>query len=124
MKFPYQSLKGKHYPIVPIILKRGKKQFKTEALVDSGAHLSLFHSEIADYLGIKLEKGKKIFLEGLDGRILAYIHRLNIEIDGYSFPCQIAFSREFFISVNILGREDFFERFKIIFEEKKKILGF
>jgi hypothetical protein len=37
---------------------------------------SVFHSEIAQELGIDLEKGKKIYLVGIIERILGYLHKV------------------------------------------------
>ncbi|MBU4298579.1 retropepsin-like domain-containing protein [Patescibacteria group bacterium] len=120
MKFPYQRKEGKTYPLIPIVLVYKKKKLLTEALLDSGANISLFQDSIAEYLGIKVEEGEKIELLGIGGRIIAYIHQVELAIDGIKFPCKIAFSWELPVSVNILGRDNFFEKFFVCFNEIKK----
>jgi len=120
--FSYQKdAKGNSFPIIPITLELGgKKDFW--ALIDSGATVSIFKAEVAETLGISIENGKEIWLGGVGGHIKGYLHELKIEVAGKKFVCPIVFSREYLVSFNLLGREAVFEKFKIIFEEKKKIL--
>ncbi|PIP88438.1 hypothetical protein COW80_00325, partial [Candidatus Beckwithbacteria bacterium CG22_combo_CG10-13_8_21_14_all_01_47_9] len=56
------------------------------------------------------------------GHIKGYLHRLKIEIAGRKFTCPVVFSREYLVSFNLLGREGFFKKFRIIFEEKNNQL--
>lgn len=121
--FPYQKdAKGNSFPLLPLTLsfKGGKKDLF--ALVDSGATVSIFRSEVAEALGIKIEEGERIYLGGVGGHIKGYLHHLKIEVAGKIFICPIAFSHEYTVSFNLLGREAFFKQFKIIFEEKKNLL--
>jgi len=92
------------------------------ALVDSGATISVFRADIALNLGLTIEKGKKIYLGGVGGHIKGYIHVLKVEIAKKSFLCPIVFSYEYFVSLNLLGRAEFFKRYRIVFEEKKNFL--
>lgn len=120
LKFSYLKREEKHYPIVPILLIYKDKFILTEALIDSGANTSVFHAEIAEQLGIESKKGEKIYLGGISGRILAYSHQVRIKINGIGFSCKIAFTEEMPVSLNILGRDNFFEKFLISFDEIKK----
>ena len=85
------------------------------ALIDSGATVSIFRAEIAEALGIEIEKGEEIWLGGVGGHIKGYLHEVKIEAAGRKFLCPIVFSREYFVSFNLLGRQEFFKRFKIVF---------
>jgi len=58
MRFPYVFLKGKYLPIVPLELK-GKEWVEVRAFADTGASYSVFHSDVAEILGIDYEKGRK-----------------------------------------------------------------
>lgn len=119
--FPYESdSKGNIFPIIPISLTFASKKKEFYALIDSGATISVFRAEVADSLGLIIEKGREIYLGGVGGRIKGYTHTLNVEIAGKKFRCPIVFSREYLVSFNLLGREAFFPKFRIIFEEKKK----
>jgi len=117
LKFPYLKREKKYYPIIPILLRHKDKLVLTEALVDSGANTSVFHAEIAEQLGIKFKQGRKIYLGGIGGRILAYLHQVDIKIEDIEFICKVAFTEEMPVSLNILGRENFFEKFLISFDD-------
>lgn len=121
--FPYKvDVSGNGFPVVPLSLDVGTKKREFFALVDSGATVSIFRSEVAESLGINIEKGKAIYLGRVGGRIKGYLHKIKIEVAGKKFFCPIVFSHEYTVSFNLLGREAFFRQFKIIFEEKKNLL--
>ena len=119
--FPYFEKDGQWLPVIEVTLRRARQhELKVQALVDSGASFSVFHPEVAQYLGINIERGKKIFLTGIGGRILGYIHALSITVGGKTFRCRVVFSPEFTVSFNLLGRDDFFLPFIISFSEKER----
>jgi len=120
-EFPYLEKDGLTFPVIQVILRGKDNILGVGALVDSGASFSIFHSEIAEDLGITIEKGKAVYLTGVGGRILGYLHEIDISIDGKRFfKCNIIFSREFTVSFNLLGRDNFFEPFVISFLEREK----
>ncbi len=120
--FPYYFNGSNYYPIIPLIFLIGKKRIRSQALIDSGATISVFGEETAETLEVEIEKGERTILGGVGGRIVGYIHKLRVRIAGKDFLCPIVFSREYLVSFNLLGREAFFRQFKIIFEEKKNLL--
>jgi len=122
MEFPYIRKRGIYYPIVPVKLIHQDLELITDALIDSGANISVFQSSISDYFGIDLFKGERIFLQGIGGRIAAYKHYIGIEIGEFSFRSRIAFSTEMIPRVNILGRDDFFHHFIVTFDELSRKL--
>lgn len=120
IRFPYTAKADRQYPLVDIALSRSRQSLVVKALVDSGASFSVFRPEIAEFLGVSIENGKAFYLEGIGGRILGYLHVLNARVGSRSFRCKIVFSREFTVSFNLLGRDNFFENFLITFDEQKK----
>lgn len=120
--FPYYFNGSDYFPVIPVVFLIGNKRVRSQALVDSGATISIFGEETATSLGIEVETGKRITLGGVGGRIVGYIHKLKIRIAGKEFLCPIVFSGEYLVSFNLLGREAFFPKFQIIFEEKKKVI--
>ena len=120
LEFPYLQKGSQYFPVIDLKLKGPRASIKIKALVDSGASYSVFRSEVADYLGVDIEKGKYIYLEGIGGRILGYMHYLTISVGNISYKTKIIFSRELTVSLNILGRDNFFEPFLIMFREKDK----
>jgi len=121
--FPYrQDARGLLFPIVPLRFHIGKTIIDSGALIDSGATVSIFKEDVAISLGLEIEKGKEIWLGGVGGHIKGYLHELKVEVAGKKFVCPIVFSREYLVSFNLLGRQEFFNRFKIVFEEEKNRL--
>lgn len=116
-EFPYLKKGRQSFPVIDVELKGRRRSLVIKTLVDSGATYSIFRSEIADYLGIKIEKGKPIYLEKLSGRILGYIHRIPVRVLDKDFYGKIIFLRELDISFNLLGRNNFFKYFRITFDE-------
>lgn len=121
--FPYRKdVHGDYYPVIDLFIYYKNGFVRTSALIDSGATISVFRSEVANELGIDIEKGKLTLLRGIAGRIEGYIHHLKVMIATKSFTCPIVFSHEHLVSLNLLGRDVFFEQFTIIFEEKRRQL--
>ena len=124
MNFPYQrGQSGDYFPVISIFVSNKDRVFQINTLIDSGATVSIFKQDVAEQLGVTIEKGKEIYLGGVGGRIKGYVHRLEVEIAGKKFLCPIVFSREYTVSFNLMGRESFFNQFRIIFEEKENFLA-
>jgi len=100
-EFSYLDKDGQYFPVVEVTLRQAKQVITVKALIDSGASFSVFHPEIAEYLGIKMEQGKKVYLTGIGGRILGYLHKVILDLDGKTFECKLVFSPEFKVSFKI-----------------------
>ena len=123
MRYPYMKYNGRHLPIIPVELKKGEEWIVFDAYVDSGAGYSIFHSDVAAILGIDIEAGKESFVVVGDGsKIKVYIHNLKIKLADNEFNAVIGFSRRLGIGFNILGQESIFDRFRICFDRKEKIV--
>ena len=119
MQFQYRSRQDHQYPIVPITVSHGEKKLRTEGLIDSGASFSVFSADIAEYLELPLETGSVVHLSGIGGRILGYRHEINLAVETVTFRAVVVFSADFISSFNLLGRDNFFEQFRITFDEKQ-----
>ncbi len=120
LEFSYIQKGRQYFPLVDLKLKSHKSEIMVKALVDSGASYSVFRAEIADYLGLNIEKARPIYLEGIGGRILGYLHNISGQIGNKSYRLKIIFSKELTVSFNILGRDNFFYPFLVTFCEKDK----
>jgi hypothetical protein len=116
-QFPYVRFHGKFYPLIPIALSRGEKSVNTFALLDSGASISVFRPEIAEALGIPKQKRTGMRLGTASGGVDIGITKVQVEVGRTMFDARIGFSRNFAASFNILGREGFFHKFSICFNE-------
>ena len=125
MKFPYVRERGRFLPIITISLEGTEDWVTFDAFVDSGASYSIFRAEVGDILGLDVEKGEKKYITVGDGSLMiVYMHRLNIQIRDEIFEASIGFSKQLGIGFNILGRKDVFERFRVCFDEKDRIVEF
>lgn len=122
IRFPYSYRRQQLFPIIPVTINLGSYTVTTDSLVDSGANISVFRQEIADCLGLQIESGEETLLHGLGGRVVGYMHEVHLIIEQVMFPCKVVFSSELTVGINILGRQDFFEKFKITFDERNKEL--
>jgi hypothetical protein len=115
--FPYVRFHGKHYPLIPVTLRRGKHVVKTFALLDSGASVSVFRPEIAEALKLPRKARTSFSLGTADGHVDIGVARIGVDVDATSFNANIGFSEKYAANFNILGREGIFTRFSICFNE-------
>jgi len=125
MKFPYVKYNNRYLPIVPIEMKGKEDWVVFDAYVDSGAGYSIFHIDVAEILGIDIEKGRESFVVVGDGsKIKVYIHDIEVRLADKEFRAVIGFSYRLGIGFNVLGQEDIFDRFRICFDKKERIVEF
>lgn len=122
MEYPYIPFKTKCLPMIPIEIK-GSTWVEFYAYVDSGASYSVFHSDIAEILGLNYENGEKTYITVGDGSLITvFKHQVQVSLEGQEFMASIGFSKNLGIGFNILGRESFFDRFVFCFDDKNKVL--
>lgn len=119
-EFSYLEKGGQYFPIIEVVVGHSGRALAVRALVDSGATFSVFQPEVAEYLGVEIKRGQKIHLSGIGGRILGYLHNMDLDLAGQRFKCKIVFSPAFNVSFNLLGRDNFFAPFVISFAEAKR----
>lgn len=130
MLFDYRKKQDSPNPVEPhilvpeiqVILSHQGKGVKLWAMIDSGAATSLFHSSVAEALGIDLTSGVKQEFFGISGEpTFGYFHNVGLQIIGESKP--LAFTAAFTDSPGVfalLGQADFFQAYKITFERYKE----
>lgn len=120
LEYSYSKIGEKYFPMIPVIISFNNKDFPVEALVDAGATASIFKPEIAESLGIDLEKCRRIVLRGIGGTITAYVQRVTLIIGEKHIDTEVTFSKDLDVKINILGREGLFDEFEICYNEKEK----
>ena len=116
-EFGYEPIGEKLYPIIPLLVGFGNDWVPINALVDSGANLCIFNADVGRALGIEIEKGEKLILSGIAGKITSFVHKIKLNIEGEEMEVEAAFTDELAVSINLLGRKDLFERFSITFDD-------
>jgi len=122
MTFHYKQYSAETIrPIIPITILFKGKSLKYEVLVDSGADGCVFHSELAELLGIVLLSGKPISFGGITGiKAKAYLHKVQLSIDEHVFTTEVAFAKIPSRGYGVVGQKGFFEFFKIGFDYSSK----
>lgn len=130
MKFPYIKIppsdprrKWISRPIISITLSGSSGRATVEALIDSGADLSLFHVSLAHRIGINLGDCPIAIFSGIEsGKLNAWLHEVAVEIVGVGKSTK--FNVGFVDSPGvfaILGQEGFFDHYRIKFERDRDI---
>jgi hypothetical protein len=112
-------------PIIPVYLLNNKKIIGYEAIIDSGADFNIFHSEIADILGVDYEKGNKKLLFGMGHQeITGFECELEIKIQGFDkHKAKVIFSDQIPPnSFGVLGNLGFFNKYDIDFQYNRKVI--
>ena len=124
MMHPYREIsKGFFAPIVNLEIWTGGRWVELDAYIDSGATFSIFHTDVATILGLSYRNGRKTMIRVGDGKLIpVYLHKLPIQFSGYKFTAVIGFSESLGVGFNLLGRVDFFNRFRICFNDKERVV--
>lgn len=109
------------FPAVEVFILGKKKQgIRTVFHLDSGATISILPASDADVLGINLKQGKKVLARGVFGESLdGYQHSITFQFGALKLKAKVIFIESEFVP-RILGREDIFTRFGILFDEATK----
>ena len=129
MRFRYTEIRNHQDPTRPfnrpyliVRLAHSTKHKDVIALVDSGADLCLFHSDIGRLIGIDVESGSELAFEGVSGATAtAYLPRVSLTVRGVrSITLDIGFTDSMAVGTGLLGQQGFFEQFQINFELHEK----
>ena len=121
---PFPNRQFVHRPVVDILLMFGNKSIEYQVLVDSGADFCIFHTEMANILGIPVTQGKRMTFYGTGGiPQAAYFNDIRMEIYGWQMDLYAGFSSEMkSLPYGILGQTGFFDQFKVEFDYQNKRL--
>ena len=119
-------LTGQWEPMYPIVFNLADDfKVRLNMLVDSGADISFIPKKMGEQLGLVRSEQELIETALGVGSKLAYLNRvLNITIDEYTFPVRFLWSQDEAIDDIILGRLDVFDRFDVLFSQKKRKIIF
>jgi hypothetical protein len=130
MKFKYRKIPDLEHPsrkwvsrpYLLVTLFHGTNKRPVLSLVDSGADYCLFHSSVAEELGIDLKSGWIKDFGGIAAgqSVQAYMHTIQIEIQGFRERVEIeaGFADSDAIG-GLLGGVGFLDNYKITLEKYK-----
>lgn len=120
-EFGYVPFRGANFPIIPLEIRRlGGAWITAEALLDSGATLSLFDEQIGRDLGLSINRGERLRPVGIGGTTSAFLHRVQFRIGKEEFEGEAGFTHGHMLPLNLLGRRAVFERFLVTFDERNR----
>jgi hypothetical protein len=126
MKFKYKRYgNGKFFrPVIPILLEHDGKEIGYEVLVDSGADLCIFDSQIGEAIGIDALRGAPVEIFGVGGKAaFYYLHPLTIRVGGISYEAEAGFMPSVGGRVapyGVVGQKGFFDQFVVRFDASKE----
>jgi hypothetical protein len=131
MRFRYTDIKNNQDPLKPfhrpyliVRLVNGDKHKDVISLIDSGADVCLFPSDVGRMLGIKIEAGPELAFQGVSGvSEVAYLHRVDLVVRGLSsITLDVGFTNSLAVGTGLLGQRGFFEQFQINFQLNQRFL--
>lgn len=124
VEFPYlKDAYGRYAPIVYLQVWTGNRWLYLQAYVDSGASWSVFHEDVAQLLGIKLNTAKRRYVSLGNGSVLpVYLHSIRVRFAGGEFAAPAGFSNALRMGFNLMGRAGFFSRFSMCFNDRARVL--
>ena len=136
MRIPYKPLPVKGSPgfenldvhWVPMmtvaLIHRHVTSRRIEAIVDSGSPWCLFHAQIGESIGVKVDAGQKGGLGGVLAGASSdvYFHRIKLLFMGNMVTTTVGFSHELSVAA-ILGRQGFFDNCTLTFDPSQSEFG-
>lgn len=88
-----------------------------EAVLDTGAHQCVFHSDVGKAIGLKIDKGDKSETVGVNGdRTEVYLHNISLLVPGgHLLKIRAGFTPKLPLA-GLLGMTGFFDHFKVTFD--------
>ena len=96
----------------------GRQTPEFPALLESGADTSVFHADLAIYLGIDLTACRTAHIAGIGGRAAVHVCPVDLEVERFSFATDVMFSAQIASTVALLGRNNVFAMFQIGFDQR------
>lgn len=106
-------------PIIPIELTTGGELIPCDALIDSGADVSIFPADLGEVLGIDVRSGERGFSGGMSDIDSSemFLHRITLKIGNFYCPTIVGFSyASTRRNYGILGQKGFFDLFVVRFD--------
>lgn len=111
-------------PLVDVVFKNPNngRTVEVRCLIDSGAANTILNAALADELGIDLRTGGQHPFFGISGDpVVGYDHMVSFRLkeDSHEYGMAVAFLPGL-NATGLLGREGFFENYKVTFEQAQK----
>ncbi len=112
-------------PVADVVLERGEFRVEIPMYIDPGADISMIPYRFGKALGFKQEEEDNIQeVKGISGAGIPYsIKEITLILNGRKIKARIAWALVEEVPM-LMGRMDIFDKFRIIFDEKKGWIDF
>ena len=112
-------------PVADVVLERGEFRVEIPMYIDSGADISMIPYRFGKALGFKQEEKDNVQeVKGISGAGIPYsIKDITLILNGRKLKARIAWALVEEVPM-LMGRMDIFDKFRIIFDEKKGWIDF
>lgn len=129
IEFPLTRFRTKfgtvYRPVVSVVLTGGQYRRTFKFILDSGAEFTMVPQRIGKFAGLDLEEFTSLTVTGIEGgRIAGKLAPLELRIGKSSGVTVRCFFAERDDAPFLLGRADFFDRFNIFFDARRKKMVF
>jgi hypothetical protein len=110
--------------VVAVRLVLGERAVRVEGIVDSGSQCCLFHWRVGELLGIDVGGGIRDTILGAlqSPQSEVFYHRLRMDVGGERLSVLAGFTRDA-LQPCLLGREGFFDQFRVTFNPEATPAG-
>ena len=123
MSFPYHRRGDSSAPVLPAMVLAGGRWRRLHGYVDSGAAFSILKVSEAKRLGLLKVRGRNMAVTAGGGRVFRIsLHRLWTKIGGQRVSITYGVPRDFDVDLNLFGRRDLFQRYRVCFDDARGIL--
>jgi hypothetical protein len=99
--------------VVPVILRVGAKQIRLAASIDTGASFCVFGAELAEALGLTLDRGVHMRFRTANSAFEAFGYEVEISVLGVVTNAMVYFFADPAIDKNVLGRTGWLDRVRL-----------
>jgi len=112
-------------PVASLEFKsRDAEWIEIRMYIDSGADITLIPLSFGRLLGLELKKEDIKHLRGVGGgEVPVIVTNVEIRMNALEFPVGVAWALEEDVPP-LLGRSDLFDRFRIVFDQSKRVVIF
>ncbi len=123
LEHDYDSDGNHDIPVEVILNGQGNTPVVIDAIIDTGASISLFDKSVAQLLGIDIPTGKPLKVRtASNDEYDAYIHPVDLEFLGLALNIPIAFCPAWDDVTNLLGMEGFAEALQLGLKHAERTL--
>lgn len=99
--------------LLPVSLRVGSEQVRMAASIDTGASFCMFGAEIAEALGLTLDRGAHMRFRTANSVFEAFGHEVEISVLGVVTNAMVYFFADPAIEKNVLGRTGWLDRVRV-----------